>query len=308
MDDEEAEESQQAETLASVGSAGGGASFGSRPRSQRTDQDSVWCWIGRSHGSFFLRGTMLCSRLWNRLLFFMRLTQMAPTVWHKSLSFFIDKPGEGEAFKAVRQLHCFDAAGMAWYGGRQLEATAQSCWMAPPWAHGAVPERGVDNSLLELLLGQWRLEQAGVSLILSNYDATNAFACSSRADLKTAASNRLLPDDVPFFHDYHDRQTFLCKVRTSPIDRILSRRAARTCKSLSRELGTGGFALNPSKTKSALSFRGTGARAAASRLARDPGVLPGQVERSLRVLGPRFTPGGSFAPDIRRRIIAVRAA
>ena len=116
-----------------------------------------------------------------------------------ALSFFIDKPGEGKAFKAVRHLHCFDAAGMAWYGGRQLEATAQSCWIAPPWAHGAVPERGVDDSLLGLSLGQWRLEHAAVSFILSNYDATNAFACSSRADLKTAASTRLLPGDVPFF-------------------------------------------------------------------------------------------------------------
>ena len=87
--------------------------------------------------------------------------------------------GEGKQFQAVRQLQCFDAAGMAWFGGRQLEARANSTWIAPPWSHGAVPERGVDDFLLGPSLGQWHLEQAGVSFVLSNYDATSAFACST---------------------------------------------------------------------------------------------------------------------------------
>ena len=79
----------------------------------------------------------------------------------QELVFFIEKPGEGKAFKAVRQLHCFDAASMAWFGGRQLAANMENTWTAPPWSHGAVPERGVDDSLLGLSLGQWPLEQAG---------------------------------------------------------------------------------------------------------------------------------------------------
>ena len=66
----------------------------------------------------------------------------------------------------------------------------------------------------------------------------------------TDLAKAVFVDDITQMH----MQDPVQEVRTSPIDRILSRRAARTCKSLSRELGTGGFALNPSKTKSALSF------------------------------------------------------
>eukprot|EP00974_Lingulodinium_polyedra_P089847 8710521-Lingulodinium_polyedra.AAC.1 len=81
------------------------------------------------------------NRRWLEMLVTIRREGATPLSWHRSMAFFIPKMNAAKGVSSLRLLHCFDAAGMAWFGGRQLHAAAskEPPWCIPAWVHGCVP-------------------------------------------------------------------------------------------------------------------------------------------------------------------------
>ena len=59
---------------------------------------------------------------------------------------------------SLRLFHCFDAMGMAWHGGRQLEAETKrpSEQLYPAWVHGRVVGRARERFAIAFDLAMWR--------------------------------------------------------------------------------------------------------------------------------------------------------
>ena len=138
-----------------------------------------------------------------------RRTEATPVVWHRSRVFFATKPGAVEPnLKAVQMPHGFDATGMAWYGGRQAEALANNGVKLPPWVHGSVPGRGREGAPSCIDSSSWRLQTIGASYALSNYDATNAFACTDQDSSNQFSASRVLEKDFVLFRAHHINKSF----------------------------------------------------------------------------------------------------
>eukprot|EP00959_Pyramimonas_sp_CCMP1952_P454635 9470204-Pyramimonas_sp.AAC.1 len=95
----------------------------------------------------------------------------------RSHSFATEKANNKIGIAGKRIMHAYCAASMAWHGGIHRRALPI---VRPHFAHGGLARRSRENAALVLLATKWGCERAGRSLIMSNFDCTNAFASTDR--------------------------------------------------------------------------------------------------------------------------------
>eukprot|EP00959_Pyramimonas_sp_CCMP1952_P193401 4044647-Pyramimonas_sp.AAC.1 len=91
----------------------------------------------------------------------------------RSLAFDVTKGNgkKGVGGRMIMRTYC--SMGMGWHRGIHRRAPYRP---RPVWAQGGLAARSRGNALICLLGSKWRAEVAGVSIVVSNYDCTNAFA------------------------------------------------------------------------------------------------------------------------------------
>eukprot|EP00959_Pyramimonas_sp_CCMP1952_P216734 4532462-Pyramimonas_sp.AAC.1 len=73
---------------------------------------------------------------------------------------------------------------MAWHWGIHKRGPQPD---HPPWAQGGLAHRSRGNAILRLQATQWRAGEAGVRIVRTNYDCSNAFASTKRGLLEATA-------------------------------------------------------------------------------------------------------------------------
>lgn len=130
-----------------------------------------------------------------------RRTMWTPISWHRARSFVLAKPNLKMGCARHRPIHTFGAEVGAFFSSLLRRAKAPSPRF---YDYGSIPGMVREGAIMVQAMAVWRCRQAQRNVVVSVFDAANAFGCSSHADLN--ASSQSMSERLDAYHlDDHRR-------------------------------------------------------------------------------------------------------